>query len=452
MSAQVTITQLPTAGPITGTEAVPIVQNGQTVKTTASALAGSPIQTQTFLTMNQEPSLTNSRRLNVSTGLSLTDNGAQSTLVIQMNGAAASLNSMATGFAVKTGASTMTPRSITVTGFGLSITNGSGASGNPAIGLSGIALSLASLSGSGIVSGSGSIANYVTITGVADQTSVTNGDGSGGNPTIGIADNPILPGTGGVTIPKGTDVEQPAGADGQIRFNTTTSTFDGFVSGSWRQFSTAGGVTTFSGGSTGLLPSTATSGAITLTGALVAGSGGTGATSLTGYVYGNGTGTMTASTTIPTADLSGTVTNAQLANSAITINGSSVSLGGSVTVTATASNALTIGTGLSGTSYNGSSAVTIAIDSTVATLTGTQTLTNKSIDGSNNTLTNIPNSALNTVGAAYGGTGLTSYSIGDIVYASGATTLSKLSLGTQGQVLTAGALGPTWSGISGGTF
>jgi hypothetical protein len=40
---------------------------------------------------------------------------------------------------------------------------------------------------------------------------------------------------------------------------------------------------------------------------------------------------------------------------------------------------LTIGTGLSGTSYNGSSAVTIAIDSTVATLTGTQTLTNKTL-------------------------------------------------------------------------
>lgn len=40
-------------------------------------------------------------------------------------------------------------------------------------------------------------------------------------------------------------------------------------------------------------------------------------------------------------------------------------------------NALTIGTGLSGTSYNGSAAVTVAIDSTVATLTGAQTLTNK---------------------------------------------------------------------------
>lgn len=73
------------------------------------------------------------------------------------------------------------------------------------------------------------------------------------------------------------------------------------------------------------------------------------------------------------------VPNASLANSAITINGSSVSLGGSVTVTATASAALTIGTGLSGTSYNGSTAVTIAIDSTVATLSGLQTLTNKTL-------------------------------------------------------------------------
>ena len=42
-------------------------------------------------------------------------------------------------------------------------------------------------------------------------------------------------------------------------------------------------------------------------------------------------------------------------------------------------NALTISTGLSGSSYNGSGVVTIAIDSTVATLTGTQTLTNKTL-------------------------------------------------------------------------
>ena len=424
--ANQTITQLPTAGPITGTEAVAIVQNGQTLQTTTAALAGSPIQTQTFLTMNQEPTLVNSRRLNVLTGLTLTDNGAQSTLTIGMTGAAASLNSMATGFAVKTGANTMIPRSITVTGFGLSITDGDGIAGNPTLGLSGIALSLASLSGSGIVSGSGSIANYVTITGVSNQTAVTNGNGAAGNPTIGLADNPILPGTGGVTLPKGTDAQQPVGIDGQLRFNTTTSTFDGYSAGSWRQFSTAGGVTTFSGGSTGFLPSTPTSGAITLTGTLTAGYGGTGATSLTGYVYGNGTGTMTASTTIPTTDLSGTVSNAQLANSALTINGSSVSLGGSVTVTATASNALTIGTGLTGTSYNGSAPVTIEIDSTVATLTGTQTLTNKTISGSSNTLSNIGNGSLTNSSVTYNGQTVALGSSATIT----ASTTNPLTIGT----------------------
>lgn len=78
------------------------------------------------------------------------------------------------------------------------------------------------------------------------------------------------------------------------------------------------------------------------------GYGGTGATTLTGYVKGNGTSAFTASATVPTTDLSGTITNAQLANSTI----SGVSLGSNLF-------ALTIGTGLTGTSYNGSSAVTI---------------------------------------------------------------------------------------------
>jgi hypothetical protein len=126
--------------------------------------------------------------------------------------------------------------------------------------------------------------------------------------------------------------------------------------------------------------------------------GGTGASTLTGYVKGNGTSAFTASSTVPTTDLNGTISNAQLANSAVTINGNSVSLGGSTTVTATATNALTIGTGLTGTSYNGSTAVTVAIDSTVATLTGSQTLTNKTMSGASNTFSNIPNTAITGLG------------------------------------------------------
>ena len=49
-----------------------------------------------------------------------------------------------------------------------------------------------------------------------------------------------------------------------------------------------------------------------------------------------------------------------------------------------------------------------------------------------------------TIGVAYGGTGLTSYTAGDLLYASGSATLSKLTLGTSGYVLTAGASAPAY--------
>ena len=80
----------------------------------------------------------------------------------------------------------------------------------------------------------------------------------------------------------------------------------------------------------------------------------------TGYVYANASGDIISSTTIPTTVLSGTITNAQLANNSVTYNGQTVALGGTGTITAVNPNTLTIGTGLSGGSYDGSTAVTIA--------------------------------------------------------------------------------------------
>ena len=121
---------------------------------------------------------------------------------------------------------------------------------------------------------------------------------------------------------------------------------------------------------TGLLSGTfqgSTSGSVQLIPAAVAGTG----TVLTMPAT---TGTIITSGdngTVTNTMLAGSIANAKLLNSSVTFNGVAVSLGASGTITATATNALTIGTGLSGTSYNGSAAVTIANAGVTSIVAGT---------------------------------------------------------------------------------
>lgn len=57
------------------------------------------------------------------------------------------------------------------------------------------------------------------------------------------------------------------------------------------------------------------------------------------------------------------------------------------------------------------------------------------------------------IGEVYGGTGQSSYTTGDILYASGANTLAKLAAGADGKVLQMNASGvPTWGDVDGGTY
>jgi hypothetical protein len=105
--------------------------------------------------------------------------------------------------------------------------------------------------------------------------------------------------------------------------------------------------------------------------------------------------------------------------------------------------------------------------STYVTLTGTQTLTNKTLTTPTVAATGFTNAnhahaAANSggqlsgatcfataVSVANGGTNLSSYTAGDLIYATGATTLAKLGIGTANQVLTvnAGATAPEWANM-----
>jgi hypothetical protein len=342
--ANIRISQLPAApSAITGTELVPIVQNGQTVQTTVSSITQSPSQTQTFLTVGAQASLPNSRYIGGGLGIGSSDGGAQGLYSLYLNGTSGSLENASTGIIIKSGVNTVVSRLIATGTTGLSIANGDGISGNPTLSLTGLALSAATLSGSGIVSVvGGSYYQQVLLTGTTDQIDVTNGTG-GSNPIFGISNNPTLPGNSAVLIPRGNTSQRiSVPTTGMVRYNTQTEVFEGYTNTGWNSFSVTGGVTSFSAGTTGFTPTTATTGAVTLGGILNVTNGGTGVGTLTGYVYGNGTSVMTASTTIPTTALSGTITNAQLANSSLTIGttavalgATSLTLGGLTTVTVT---------------------------------------------------------------------------------------------------------------------
>jgi hypothetical protein len=218
---------------------------------------------------------------------------------------------------------------------------------------------------------------YVSsVSGTANQINVATGTTTA---VLSFANNAVFPGTAAVQVPAG-NTAQRAGVspvNGLFRYNSQTGLFEGYSSGSWTAFAlgsgvtsiatgtgltggpitstgtidiantgvtagsytnanitinaqgqitlaangAAGGVTTFSAGTTGLTPNTASTGAITLAGTLNVANGGTGANTLTGYLVGNGTSAITAVSTIP---------NAGLTNSSITLGSSNVSLGGTL--------------------------------------------------------------------------------------------------------------------------
>jgi hypothetical protein len=89
---------------------------------------------------------------------------------------------------------------------------------------------------------------------------------------------------------------------------------------------------------------------------------------------------------------------------------------------------------------NGDNTKQVAFEASGITTSTTRTLTVQDADGT------VYVTGGQDVSAADGGTGQSSYTVGDTIYASGTTAISKLGIGTASQVLTvnAGATAPEW--------
>ena len=161
----------------------------------------------------------------------------------------------------------------------------------------------------------------------------------------------------------------PAAPTASTGTNTTQIATTAFVQNQIGAISA--GVVSFSGGSTGLTPATATSGAITLGGTLAVANGGTG-TATPGLVQGTNvtiTGTWP-NQTINSTNGGGTVT----AVSVVSANGLAGTSSGGATP------ALTLSTSITGVLKGNGTAISAAVAGTdYVTPTGTETLTNKTL-------------------------------------------------------------------------
>jgi len=236
-------------------------------------------------------------------------------------------------------------------------------------------------------------------------------------------------------------------------------------------------VTTISFGSTGLTPSTATSGVVSVAGTLAAGYGGTSfSTYATGdLIYASAANTLaklaagtnghvlTLAAGVPTwsAGGAGGVTTISFGSTGLT---PSTATSGAVSVAGT----LALGNGGTGFStYAAGDLIYASAVNTLAKLTagtngyvltlaagvptwaastgGVTSFSAGSTGLTPNTATTGAISLAGTLDSAYGGTGFTAYATGDLIYASATNTLAKLAAGTNGYVLTLAAGVPTWA-------
>jgi len=333
-----------------GADLALIVQNGTTYRTTISAFVGA-VATPNTTQIIAGTGLTGGGNLSSNVTLAIGNTGVSSgtygsstqvpifTINSQGQITAASSTTFSVPFSGVTGKPT------TLAGYG--ITDAQPLSNN-LTGLSGLGTSgiMVNQTGGSYVTRSIAAGNGLT---------VSNGNGISGNPTISMPNQSVTPGTYGSTsfIPVITVDQQgrvatiglaPSAAGGTVtQVNTGTGLTGGPITGSGTISINNTGVTAAAYGTASSVPT------------------------FTVNAQGQITVASNTAISIPASAINTAIPNSGLANSSITINGTSVSLGGSATISASTTGTLTLGTGLSGTSFNGSTNVTAAIASTGVT-------------------------------------------------------------------------------------
>jgi len=231
------------------------------------------------------------------------------------------------------------------------------------------------------------------------------------------------------------------------------------------------GVTTFTAGTTGFTPSTATSGAVTLAGTLAVANGGTGLTAGTsggipaytasgtltssgvlnqyGVVIGGGAGAVPTSTAVGTATHVLTSNGAGVAPTFQALPGGGVTTFNAGTTGFTPSTATSGAVTLAGTLAiaNGGTGTTSTTFANLTTnVTGTLPIANGGTGTTSTTFANLTTNVTGTLPIANGGTnGTATPTANGVVYGTG-STIAYTAAGTTGQVLTATtSSAPTWA-------
>jgi hypothetical protein len=193
-----------------------------------------------------------------------------------------------------------------------------------------------------------------------------------------------------------------------------------------------------------------------VTGTLPVANGGTGATTLTGVVKGNGTSAFTAGTVALGSEVSGTLPVANGGTGQTTYTNGQLLIG-NTTGNTLAKATLTAGTGVSIT--NGAGAITIAAtnNGTVTSVGGTGTVNGLTLTGtvtSSGNLTlggtlsgvNLTTQVTGTLPVANGGTGATSLTANNVLLGNGTSAVQVVAPGASGNVLTSN--GTTWQSVT----